>query len=36
MLAEVNGVPVLECRCGVSNGQNAVRVERIVSHTQES
>ena len=35
MLAEVNGVPVLECRCGVSNGQYAVRVERIVSHTQE-
>ena len=35
MLAEVNGVPVLECRCGVSNGQYAVRVERLVSHTQE-
>ncbi len=32
MLAEVNGVPVLECRCGVSNGQYAVRVERMVSH----
>lgn len=36
MLAEVDGVPVLECRCGVSNGQYAVRVERIVSHAEES
>jgi len=36
MLAEVNGVPVLECRCGVSNGQYAVRVERMVSHATES
>jgi flagellar motor switch protein FliM len=36
MLAEVDGVPVLECRCGVSNGQYAVRVERMVSHTQDS
>jgi flagellar motor switch protein FliM len=35
MLAEVNGVPVMECRCGVSNGQYAVRVERMVSHAQE-
>ena len=29
MLAEVDGVPVLECRCGVSNGQYAVRVSRV-------
>ncbi|MCC7081945.1 MAG: flagellar motor switch protein FliM [Burkholderiales bacterium] len=36
MLAEVDGVPVLECRCGVSNGQYAVRVSRMVSHSQES
>jgi flagellar motor switch protein FliM len=36
MLAEVDGVPVLECRCGVSNGQYAVRVERTVSHAEES
>jgi flagellar motor switch protein FliM len=36
MLAEVNGVPVMECRCGVSNGQYAVRVERMVSHALES
>ncbi len=35
MLAEIGGVPVLECRCGVSNGQYAVRVERMVSHTQD-
>lgn len=36
MLAEVDGVPVLECRCGVSNGQYAVRVSRMVSHSQEN
>jgi flagellar motor switch protein FliM len=36
MVAEVDGVPVLECRCGVSNGQYAVRVERMVSHAQEN
>ncbi|MCC6535458.1 MAG: flagellar motor switch protein FliM [Burkholderiales bacterium] len=36
MLAEVDGVPVMECKCGVSNGQYAVRVERMVSHAQES
>ena len=36
MLAQVDGVPVLECRGGVSNGQYAVRVERIVSHAEES
>ena len=35
MLAEVSGVPVMECRCGVSNGQYAIRVERMVSHAQE-
>jgi flagellar motor switch protein FliM len=35
MLAEVNGVPVMECRCGVSNGQYAIRVERMVSHAHE-
>ncbi|MPZ46942.1 MAG: flagellar motor switch protein FliM [Betaproteobacteria bacterium] len=36
MQAEVDGVPVLECRCGVSNGQYAVRVSRMISHSQES
>jgi len=36
MLAEVDGVPVMECKCGVFNGQYAVRVERMVSHTNES
>ena len=36
VVAEVDGVPVLECRCGVSNGQYAVRVERLISHAQES
>ncbi len=36
MLAEVDGVPVLECKCGVYNGQYAVRVERMISHTSEN
>jgi len=36
MQAEVDGVPVLECKCGVFNGQYAVRVERMVSHAAES
>jgi flagellar motor switch protein FliM len=36
MQAEVDGVPVIECRCGVFNGQYAVRVERMISHTSES
>jgi len=36
IFAEVDGVPIIECRCGVFNGQYAVRVERLVSHTAES
>jgi len=34
--AEVDGVPVMECKCGVYNGQYAVRVERMVSHANEN
>jgi flagellar motor switch protein FliM len=36
IFAEVDGVPIIECRCGVFNGQYAVRVERMVSHTAET
>jgi len=36
MLAAIDGVPVMECKCGVSNGQYAVRIERMVSHSNES
>ena len=36
IFAEVDGVPIIECRCGVFNGQYAVRVERLVSHAAES
>lgn len=36
MLAEIDGVPVMECKCGVSNSQYAVRIERMISHTTES
>jgi len=35
MVAEVDGVPIIECRCGVLNGQYAVRVERMVSHAAD-
>ena len=36
ILAEVDGVPIMEYRCGVFNGQYAVRVELMVSHASES
>jgi flagellar motor switch protein FliM len=36
IVAEVDGVPLIECRCGVFNGQYAVRVERMVSYAAES
>jgi len=36
ILAEVDGVPIIECKCGVFNGQYAVRVERMISHTAEA
>ena len=31
IVATVDGVPVMECRYGVSNGQYALRVERLIS-----
>ena len=37
VVAEVDGVPVMECRCGVLNGQYALRVERMLpSASQEA
>jgi len=36
MVAEIDGVPVAECKCGVYNGQYAFRVERIVAGAPES
>ena len=36
IVAEVDGVPLIECRCGVFNGQYAVRVERMVSYAAEN
>jgi flagellar motor switch protein FliM len=30
LLAEVDGVPVMECKCGVFNGQYALQVERLL------
>lgn len=32
IVAEVDGVPLIECKCGVYNGQYAVRVERMIAH----
>ncbi|MEO1765853.1 flagellar motor switch protein FliM [Thiobacter aerophilum] len=34
VLAEVDGVPVLECQYGVHNGQYALKVKRVVSSTE--
>ena len=31
LLAEVDGVPVMECKCGILNGQYALRVERMLT-----
>lgn len=31
IVATVDGVPVMECRYGISNGQYALRVERLIS-----
>jgi flagellar motor switch protein FliM len=31
MVAEVDGVPVMECKCGILNGQYALKVERLIS-----
>jgi flagellar motor switch protein FliM len=30
LLAEVDGVPLLECQYGVRNGQYAIKVKRVV------
>ncbi len=31
ILAEVDGVPVIECKCGIFNGQYALKVEKLLS-----
>jgi flagellar motor switch protein FliM len=31
LVAEVDSVPVMECKCGVFNGQYALKVERLLS-----
>jgi flagellar motor switch protein FliM len=36
IIAEVDSVPVMECKCGVFNGQYALKVEKLISSaTQE-
>jgi flagellar motor switch protein FliM len=34
--ATADGVPVMECRYGVSNGQYAIRVERFIKQEAEA
>lgn len=36
IVAQVDGVPVLECKYGVFNGQYALKVDKILTHTVES
>jgi flagellar motor switch protein FliM len=36
LMGDVDGVPVIECKCGVLNGQYAVRVERMISHATQA
>ena len=31
LVAEVDGVPIMEAKCGVFNGQYALQVERLMS-----
>jgi len=31
MIADIGGVPVMECKCGILNGQYALKVERLLS-----
>ena len=32
VMAEVDGVPVMECRYGISNGQYALKVQKMIHH----
>ena len=36
LMAEVDGVPVIECKCGVFNGQYALQVERLTSASADN
>jgi len=36
LMAEVDGVPVIECKCGVFNGQYALQVERLTSPSADN
>ena len=35
LTAEVDGVPVMECKCGILNGQYALRVEQMLAASNE-
>ncbi len=32
IVAEIDGIPVMECKCGILNGQYALKVERLISN----
>ena len=34
VVAEVDGVPVFECKVGILNGQHAVRIEKVLATPQ--
>ncbi len=36
MIAEIDHVPVMECKCGILNGQYALKVERLISSAQQN
>jgi flagellar motor switch protein FliM len=33
LVAEVDGIPVMECKCGILNGQYALKVEQMIANT---
>jgi flagellar motor switch protein FliM len=35
LVAEIDSVPVMECKCGVFNGQYALQVERLLPSTAD-
>lgn len=36
LVAEVDSVPIMECKCGVFNGQYALKVERLLPSSQDN
>ena len=36
ILAQINGVPLMECSYGMSNGRYALRVQKMIAHQQQN